>query len=235
MPRRIILVPALLTTLAAGGALGSTLKKSDPPMTADPVSADRGAAERRAEPRPRASAEQRIRWRRSLELGSPSAGRLARGVKLPLRGRHFATWDPILRQSPNRAWRRWATDRLVRLLLDLAREYRAAHPDARPLLIGDLSRPHGGDFGPQFGYPGHASHQNGLDADIYYPRRDRALKAPRSATEIDRRLSQDIVNRFVNAGAVRIFVGPRTDLNGPPGVVQRIPNHDNHLHIRIAP
>jgi murein endopeptidase len=232
--RPIIFVPALLAALAAAGAAASAVG-GFAPMTKDRASADRRPAERRPQYRPRTRAEQRIRWRRSLALGAPTAGRLVRGVQLPLRGRHFATWDPVLRRRPNRGWRRWATDRLVRLLLDLAREYRAAQPQARPLLIGDLSRPDGGDFGPQFGHIGHASHQNGLDADIYYPRSDGAPKAPRSAAQIDTRLAQDIVDRLVNAGAVRVFVGPGTHLHGQPGVVQRIPKHDNHLHVRIAP
>ena len=54
------------------------------------------------------------------------------------------------------------------------------------MAIGDLSRPHGGDFGPRFGYIGHASHQNGLDVDVYYPRADGRELAPRDAREIDR-------------------------------------------------
>jgi hypothetical protein len=234
VPHPIILASVLVATLAAGGAAGAATAGCAG-VAEDRASAQRAGGELGIEPRPRPSADKRIRWRRSLALGSPSAGRLARGVELPARGRHFATWDPILRQSPNRAWRRWATDRLVRLLLGLAREYRAAHPNARPLLVGDLSRQRGGDFGPRFGYIGHASHQNGLDADIYYPRRDGAPKAPRGVADIDRRLSQEIVDRLVAAGAVRVFVGPATRLQGPPGVVQRIPNHDNHLHVRIAP
>ena len=44
--------------------------------------------------------------------------------------------------------------------------YRAAHPEAARIGIGDLSRPQGGEFGERFGAPGHASHQNGLDADV---------------------------------------------------------------------
>jgi murein endopeptidase len=99
--------------------------------------------------------------------------------------------------------------------------------------IGDLSRPRGGDFGPRYGLPGHASHQNGLDVDLYYPRRDGLERAPRGAAGIDRRLSQDLVDRFVRAGAQRVFVGPSTGLRGPPGVVQRLAHHDNHLHVRI--
>jgi murein endopeptidase len=154
-------------------------------------------------------------------------------VRLPAGGDAFFTWDPVLRRSPNRAWRRWGTARLVRIVLHVARAYRAAHPRAPRMAVGDLSRPHGGDFGPRFGYIGHASHQNGLDVDVYYPRADRRERAPRDASEIDRALSQELVNRFLDAGAVMIFVGPNTRLTGPPGVVVPLGNHDNHLHVRI--
>ena len=101
------------------------------------------------------------------------------------------------------------------------------------MAIGDLSRPHGGDFGPRFGYIGHASHQNGLDADVYYPRADGRKRAPRYASQIDRRLSQELVDRFLAQGAEVIFVGPDTGLSGPPGRVQVLANHDNHLHVRL--
>jgi murein endopeptidase len=156
-----------------------------------------------------------------------------RGVRLPAEGRTFFTWDPVLRRSPNRAWRRWGTGRLVRIVLRVAREYHRAHPRAPRMAVGDLSRPHGGDFGLRFGYIGHASHQNGLDVDVYYPRADHRERAARYASQIDPRLSQELVNRFLAAGAVVIFVGPNTRLSGPPGVVVPLVNHDNHLHVRI--
>jgi hypothetical protein len=34
---------------------------------------------------------------------------------------------------------------------------------------------------------------------------------------------------------VQIFVGPSTPLSGPAGVVSPLVNHDNHLHVVIAP
>jgi murein endopeptidase len=190
---------------------------------------------RLTEPVPPAGPESRIEWRSSVAVGSPSAGRLVRGVRLPAEGEHFFTWDPVKRRSPNRPWRRWGTDYLVRLVLRIAREYGEAHPYAPRMSVGDLSRPRGGDFGPQFGFIGHASHQNGLDVDVYYPRADARERAPRDASQIDRRLSQDLVDRFVAAGAVQVFVGPNTGLTGPPGVVMPLVNHDNHVHVRIAP
>jgi murein endopeptidase len=121
----------------------------------------------------------------------------------------------------------------VRTTLRIVRDFDAAHPRAPRIGIGDLSRPRGGDFGPRFGLPGHASHQNGLDVDLYYPRLDGRERPPESPDEIDRRLAQDLVDRFVRAGAEKLFVGPSTGLRGPPGVVVSLINHDNHLHVRL--
>ena len=235
MPRSMHSLAALVAMIAGStapltlGACGAG--------TASPAASPEAAQERPTErPRPDRAPERQleIRWRQSVAVGSPTAGRLIRGVQLPARGIRFSTWDPNLHRSPNRGWRRWGTNRLVRLLLTVAREYRAAHQRARPLLIGDLSRPHGGNFGRQFGYVWHASHQNGLDADVYFPRRDRARRAPSTAADIDWRLSQDLVDRFVRAGATDVFVGPGTGLTGPPDVVQVLADHDDHLHVRIA-
>ena len=175
-----------------------------------------------------------VDWHHSTAVGTQTAGRLEQGVRLPAGGRAFFTWDPVLRRSPNRAWRRWGTDRLVRMVLDVAHDHHTAHPRAPRLAVGDLSRPHGGDFGPQFGYIGHATHQNGLDADVYYPRTDGRELAPRDASEIERRLSQELVDRFLAAGAQVVFVGPNTGLRGPPERVQSIVHHDNHLHVRLG-
>ena len=154
-------------------------------------------------------------------------------MQFPAAGPSFFTWDPIFKTTPDRGWRRYATDDTVRTILRVLEEFRAAHPDAPRVGVGDLSRPRGGDFGPRFGSIGHASHQNGLDADVYYPRRDERERAARHIGHVDLRLAQDLVDRFVAAGAARVFVGPATGLRGPPGVVQVVPNHDDHLHVRL--
>lgn len=171
-----------------------------------------------------------VRWRRSRVVGVPDAGRLAGGVQLPAERADYFTWDPLLERSPNRAWRRWGTARLVRTVLRVVAEFRRAHPRAPRIGVGDLSRPRGGPFGPR-----HVSHQNGLDVDVYYPRRDRAERAPDHPREIDRLLAQELVDRFVRAGAARVFVGPRTGLVGDSRVVQPLGGHDNHLHVRLRP
>jgi murein endopeptidase len=176
-----------------------------------------------------------IQWRRSTAVGRTNAGRLLNGVRLPSEGEHFFTWDPIRKTVPNRAWRRYGTDRLLRMLMRVLAEFHAAHPDAPRVAIGDLSRPRGGDFGPRFGAPGHASHQNGLDVDVYYPRLDRRERGPATVDQVDRTLAQDLVDRFVSAGAKFVFVGLHVDLRGDRRTVQAIPNHDNHLHVRLPP
>jgi glucose 1-dehydrogenase len=170
----------------------------------------------------------------SLAVGAPSAGALVRGVRLPAAGVDHLTWDPILRRRPNRAWRRWGTDRLVRRVLKVARAYRSRHPSAPRVLVGDLSRRHGGDFGRTYGRIGHVSHQNGLDVDVYLPRSDRRQRAPRGPGDVDRRLAQALVDRFVAANAESIFVGPSLRLTGPPGLVQELAGHDDHLHVRLS-
>jgi murein endopeptidase len=169
----------------------------------------------------------------SRALGRPTRGRLVRGVQLPEAGPDHLTWDPVLKQSPSRPWRRWGTDRLVRVVLRVLREYREAHPDAPPVLVGDLSRPEGGDFSARFGGLGHASHQNGLDVDVYYPRRDRLPRAPRRPAQVDRRLASALVHRFAEASARYVFVGPSLGLPRPRRIVQPLVHHDDHLHFRL--
>jgi murein endopeptidase len=119
------------------------------------------------------------------------------------------------------------------VLVSVSRRYAAREPGELPLLIGDLSRPRGGNFGAAYGIVGHSTHQNGLDADVYYPRTDRRPSAPETVTQVNRRLAQRLVDLFVDAGAEKVLVGPNLGLRGPAGVVVPYPRHDNHLHVRI--
>ena len=169
----------------------------------------------------------------SLAIGRPNRGRLVNGLQLPGTGPDWVTYDPILHRVPNRPDRRWGTDRLLAFLLYVLRDYRLANPGAPPVLIGDLSLPHGGPFGSDFGGLGHMSHQNGLDVDIVYPRRDKKLLPPEKVADVDRALAQDLVSRFVGAGAQFAFVGTHVGIGGPPSIVQAIPHHNDHVHVRI--
>ena len=158
-----------------------------------------------------------VRWRDSVALGLPTGGRLVRGVRLPAGSPTFFTWDPLTHRSPSRGWRRNGADGLVRIVLRVIRGFAAAHPHAPRVGVGDLSRPRGGSFGPEWGGPGHVSHQNGLDVDVYYPRPDRRERPPRRVDQVDLGLAQELVDRFVRAGAERVFVGPANRATGPTG------------------
>jgi hypothetical protein len=170
----------------------------------------------------------------SIALDATNGGRLVNGLELPAQGLYWVTWDAVLGRIPNRADRRWGTDRLISFLVTVLRDYRIAHPTAPRVLVGDLSRPFGGPFGSDFGGLGHASHQNGLDADVYYPRADHALRAPAGPRDVDHELAQDLVSRFVAYGAQFAFVGLHVGLGGPSAIVQAIAHHDDHVHVRIA-
>lgn len=169
----------------------------------------------------------------SIAVGAPNNGSLVNGLQLPEFGPDWVTWDAVSHGSPNRPERRWGTDRLLAFLIGVLRDYRLANPSAPPVLVGDLSRPYGGPFHSDYGGLGHRSHQNGLDVDVLYPRVDRALLPAATVQEVDRGLAQDLVNRFVAAGAQFAFVGQHVGLGGPPGVVQAIAHHDDHVHVRI--
>ncbi len=169
----------------------------------------------------------------SIAAGAPNAGSLVNGLQLPESGPDWLSWDAVLHRSPNRPDRRWGTDRMLTFLFAVLRDYRLANPGAPPVLVGDLSRPWGGPFGSDYGGLGHASHQNGLDVDVLYPRLDRVLLPAATVQEVDRALAQDLVSRFVAAGAQFAFVGEHVGLGGPAGVVQAIANHDDHVHVRI--
>jgi len=172
---------------------------------------------------------------RSVALGRPWNGRLVNGVQLPEVSADWLTWDPVRKRIPNRSWRRWGTAKLLATLSRVLASFHAAHPELPQILIGDLSRPNGGVFDRRFGGLGHASHQNGLDADVYYPRADHRLLAAFRPDQVDRALAQDLLNRFVAAHVQFVFVGTRVGLRGPRRIVQVIPHHNDHMHVRIFP
>ncbi len=213
-------------------AAAVSLEQHPEPVTASPAPA---AVKPLAVPRQRRRSERITIPHRSRAIGRPNDGRLEGGVVLPASGPDHFTWDGPSQSQPNPDWRRVGTDTLVTWLQGVLRYFRAKYPQAPRIGIGDLSLPQGGPFGTQFGGLGHASHQNGLDVDVMYPRLDRAERPPESIDKVDRRLSQALVNTFVEAGARFAFVGLNVGLGGPPAIVQAIPHHDDHIHVRINP
>ncbi len=96
-------------------------------------------------------------------IGFYAKGCLAGGMEMPVDG---PAWQ-AMRLSRNR---NWAHPEMVALLKKLATE--AQKHDGWPgLLVGDLAQPRGGPM-----LTGHASHQVGLDADVWFtPMPDRRL------------------------------------------------------------
>jgi murein endopeptidase len=178
--------------------------------------------------RERKPAFQPIDWHRAASHGLPYAGSLHGGTRLPVDGPDWITWHPVENRVPNALHRLYGNELTIRKLLAVAAAYRAANPDAPRVLVGDISFRHGGPMEQ------HRSHQNGLDVDIYYPRRNRTRRPPSASSQIDRTLAQDLLDRFVAAGAEKIFVGYATGLRGPAGVVVPYPNHGDHMHVRFV-
>lgn len=223
----LALVAALVPLAAREDTRGGLVAFAAPVVTtlAPPLAPD-------ADPTEAPEGPPDVEWHDSVALGTPNGGRLEDGVLLPVRGPGFYTYNPATQQQPGGPDRTWGTATLVREVIALGAWWARRHPARTPLGIGDLSREHGGPFtGPVVG---HQSHQNGLDVDIRLVRRDGAQRAA-GPDSYDRALTQAVVDRLVARGASLVLIGPSLDLHGPPGVVVRWPNHDDHLHVRFPP
>jgi hypothetical protein len=222
-----------VSALRQGGAANVPLREDPPSLTVrlDPVPAPiRGpVAPAPSQPvRPPEPAYEPIRWNEATSFGVPHAGRLVHGTRLPLEGPDWVTWSPVTDISPNRPERLYGHERVIRRVVSVLAAHRAAFPErASRVVVGDISLRNGGPMNE------HVSHQNGLDVDVYYPRLDGAPAAPTSPAQVDRKLTQDLLDRFVAAGAQIIFVGYATGLHGPAGVVVPYPHHENHMHVRF--
>jgi penicillin-insensitive murein DD-endopeptidase len=98
-------------------------------------------------------------------IGAYAKGCLAGAEELPING---DAWQ-VMRLSRNR---NWAMPQTVSLVERLAREAKQ-YDGWNGLLVGDMSQPRGGPM-----LTGHASHQIGLDADVWFtPMPNRILTA----------------------------------------------------------
>ena len=111
-------------------------------------------------------------------IGFYSKGCLAGAMALPING---ATWQ-VMRLSRNR---NWGHPNLVQFLERLAAQ--APKTGWHGLLVGDMSQPRGGPM-----LTGHASHQVGLDADIWL-----SSMPPRELSRVER---EEMSSTMVVAG-----------------------------------
>ena len=127
-----------------------------------------------------------IRWARADAHGLPYAGRLSSGTTLRVEGTDWVTWNPVADECRTGRTDSTVTNARSAPILTVSAAYGAANPDAPRIVIGDISFRHGGPMEL------HRSHQNGLDVDVYYPRRDGVERAPVASRQIDRALTQDL-------------------------------------------
>lgn len=92
-------------------------------------------------------------------IGFYSNGSLENGAELPQEGTGYMR----LYLEHDRGW---GTDDLVQMITGAAQEMETLHPGLGRLQVEDLGQFGGGEI------DGHASHQNGLDVDLTYYRRD---------------------------------------------------------------
>src|SRR3984885_9926549 len=148
-------IAALAATAVLGQDKGSVDPKPLPPL-ANPKDPKLGAKELFARKLLPAAMATRV-------IGFYSKGCIAGAVQMPANG---DTWQ-VMRLSRNR---NWGHPDLIALLKRLSVK---AHKDAGwpGILVGDIGQPRGGPA-----LSGHASHQIGLDADIWLtPMPDRRL------------------------------------------------------------
>jgi penicillin-insensitive murein endopeptidase len=180
-------------------------------------------------------------------IGFYSRGCLAGGAALPIDG---PTWQ-VMRLSRNRSW---GHPDLVAFLQRIAAEAPAAGWPG--LLVGDMAQPRGGPM-----LTGHASHQIGLDADIWLtPMPDRRLtRAEREQMSAVSMVRQDrldidarvwtpahlalirLVSRqpevqriFVNAAIKRALCREAGGERAWLSKVRPMFGHDYHFHIRMG-
>ena len=243
MPARLILIALLLSLADAGPALaqdrGSVDPKPLPPLSDphDPKLAAKELFARKLLP----SAQP------THVIGSYIKGCIAGAEQMPITG---DTWQ-VMRLSRNR---NWGHPDLIALLKRLSVK---AHKDAGwpGILVGDMGQPRGGPA-----LTGHASHQIGLDADIWLtPMPDHLLSREEreeiSATMMVRDDRLDVDPKVFTPGHVavirdaaqepavqRIFVNAAIkkalcrEAKGDRSWLSKVRpwyGHDYHFHIRM--
>jgi penicillin-insensitive murein endopeptidase len=239
VPVRLFLI---LLLAAAGPALAQdagTLEDKPLPPLAHPDSPSVPAKElfaRKTKPVPLAA----------RSIGFYASGCLAGAVALPING---STWQ-VMRLSRNR---NWGHPKLVAFLERLAEKAKKAGWNG--LLVGDMSQPRGGPM-----LTGHASHQVGLDADIWLtPMPDRTLSPEErefmsatsmvredrldvdpkmwthERTELIRTAAQDpdVERIFVNAAIKKALCREARPDRDWLAKVRPWWGHDYHFHVRI--
>jgi murein endopeptidase len=159
----------------------------------------------------------------SRSIGTPGNGRLVNGVLFPETGPDHFAWNFREQRIGGSDRTRWGDCRVVRAVLRGLTLYRRRNPGAPRVAVGDMGLRHGGEIDH------HATHEDGRQIDLYFPRRDRRPSEPHTIAQVDLRLTRELVRAMLDLGAARVLIGPHIDIRTPPRVA-RWPHHDDHLH-----
>ncbi len=168
-------------------------------------------------------------------IGGYSNGCLAGAVAVRKRGRNFRLARP-------ERHRNFAHPELASFIEDLAKAMKKKHLGL--LYLGDLSQPRGGPS-----VSGHASHQSGLDADLWYLEAKRGAarsvvdeRRKRPSRHWSRRVPVMLALAAQDPRVARIFVHPVIkrslcrNSKGDRAWLRKLRpwwGHDSHFHVRL--
>lgn len=239
-------------TIEAGDTLGAIARRFGM-STRDVMRMNPGKKPERLRIGDRLTIYQEGKVTKSQAVGRPQGGRLINGEQLKdVPGMHF-----------RRPLTTWGTNETVRALKAAVAEVRRKHKGIHDLVIGDLSREHGGFLAP------HKSHQSGLDADIGFYFRNQPKEGPRvnldaSKSALDYEANWTLITALAgqseeSSPVEYMFIGYRVQeklykwakekgisdakldwlfqyprgSRAMSGLIRHEPGHDNHIHIRF--
>lgn len=182
----------------------------------------------------------------SQSVGRANMGRVLNGEPLPRGKGYEVLYD-------HRAFGTYYT---VSELYRVLNNFHHDHPEAHPLIIGDLSYSNGGRIQP------HLSHRSGRDVDITYPRHSAPPNLERfhyiRRRDIDLDATLDLIRDMIRGGTVELILidrpiqrllaaraqelGAPADwiaavfqfpMRSPTAIVRDARGHDDHMHVRF--
>lgn len=185
----------------------------------------------------------------SESIGRPDKGRLKNGREMPREGPGF------VRKNDKAIY---GTDETVAIILWAAARMSQMYPGTVPIVVGDLSRKHGGRLRP------HCSHQSGRDVDLgYYFKGNKLVKRFQDATKenLDVEKSWSMIELLLSTQRVQYIFIDRSlqplfyaearrrgwsekelmslfeaPIGARPrsGIIRHQKGHRNHFHVRFT-
>ncbi len=180
-----------------------------------------------------------------LSIGTPDAGLLVNPLPMPA-GPYWTLRHPL---------ESYGTAETIAFIVRAIEDVEARFPGSPRLVIGDISRPDGGQLSR------HRSHQAGRDADIgffyargtvaeFAPARRRDLDLPRTWALVRAFLTDTDVERiFIDRSLIALLYAYARDREaenvewlddvfgrlggGQKGIIQHVRGHKDHMHVRF--